>query len=78
MKFSSEIVGHAFPIGNSMVSHLAYADRIDGLPSSVSVRLADLDQSSRELPAVSWDDGVDWKSDDRGEVEPGVQPNAQT
>ena len=32
MEFNSETAGQAFPIGNSMDSHLAYADRVDGLP----------------------------------------------
>jgi len=67
MEFNSETAGQALPIGNSMDSHLAYADRIDGLPSGV--QLADLDLSPRELPAVPWDNGVDWESDDLGEEE---------
>jgi len=74
MEFSSETAGQAFLIGNSMDSHLAYADRVNGLPSGV--QLADLDLSSRELLAVPWDNGVDWESDDRGEEEPAVpRPN---
>jgi len=60
--------------GHTTGTRPSSTDRLDGLPSSV--RLADLDQSSRELPAVPWDNGVDWESDDRGEVEPGVpRPN---
>ena len=31
MEFNSETAGQAFPIGNSMDSHQAYADRVDGL-----------------------------------------------
>jgi len=74
MEFNSETAGQAFPIGNSMDSHLAYADRVAGLPSGF--QLADLDLSPRDLPAVSWDNGVDWESGDQGEEEPAApRPN---
>jgi len=71
---AAQAVRQAFPIGNSMDSHLAYADRVGGLPSGF--QLADLDLSPRDLPAVSWDNGVDWESDDQGEEEPAApRPN---
>jgi len=44
-------------IGYTTGTRPSSTDRTDGLPGSL--RLADLDQSSRELPAVPWDDGVD-------------------
>jgi len=37
MEFNSETAGQAFPIGNSMDSYLAYADRVNGLPSGVQL-----------------------------------------